>query len=279
MNLHHQINLTTSLWTEPMSHNRWDNDKKFQLKNTLLMCALCVTYAKKIGAHITMHTDNFGYEFLSKFGYDEVYKDLDMLNKRIKTNPTVLWAGGKAIALEVEPLGTIHIDNDVFLTKMECIDALSFDNYDFIFQHIEEADYKEKQIFKDIITNFDLNKNFACCVGIIGFNSENAKRIYLDNYNYWFNHIEYVKENNFINADLLLEQIFLYNMMEDMGYKGKSLIGDLRTEHTWDIAKKSQSIGYEHVIGRAKFSPFILSKLSKRLQKLNSELYTLIESL
>ena len=279
MNSLHQVNLTTSLWTEPMFHNRWNKDKNFQLKNTLLMCALCVTYAKQIGAHITMHTDKFGYEYLSKFGYDEVYEDLDILNERIKTNPTVLWAGGKSIALENEPLGTIHIDNDVFLTKIDCLNTLKFTNYYFIFQHVEYANYKEKIIFKDIITNFNLNKDFACCVGIIGFNSENAKRIYLDNYNYWFNNIEYTKEDNFINADLLLEQIFLYDMMEDMGYNGKSLIGDLRIESTWDIAKRSQTIGYEHVIGRSKFSPFILSKLFKRLQKLNPELYKIIESL
>lgn len=274
------IKLTTSLWTTPMFNDRWNIDANSQYRNTLLMCALCVTYAKSIGCHITMHTDSRGYEDLSKFGYDEVYNDLDVLNERIKTSSTLLWAGGKAIALESEPIGTIHIDNDVFLTKQECADALSFDDCDFIFQHVETAGYKEKELFKDILTNIDLSKDFACCVGVIGFNSEEARKQYVDNYKYWFKNFEYDKGgNNILNADLVLEQVYLYNMMEDMGYRGKALIGDLREESIFEVQKNSAKIGYQHIIGQTKFAKPVIKKLEKTLQTLNPKLYEIIESL
>lgn len=273
------MNLTTSLWTSPMNYNRWDLDKQYQYKNTMLMCALCITYAKLHGAHITMHTDSYGAETLSKFGYDKIFVDLDVLNDSIKTNPTILWAAGKSIALESEPLGTIHIDNDVFILKDNCLEEMNFDNYDFIFQHIEHGEYKEKQIFKDILKDINLSHEFACCVGIIGFNSKSAKRQYLDNYNYWFNNLQYSKTSNFTNIDLVLEQTYLYNMMEDMGYRGKSLLGDLRSEQFWQLSNKALNIGYEHVIGPTKFDEYILSKLNKRLKRLNPELYEIIQSL
>lgn len=275
-----KIRLTTSLWTTPMFEGRWNIDSLNQFKNTLLMCALCVTYAKKNGAHITMHTDDKGYEILSKFGYDEIFSDLNELDNTIKTSSTVMWAGGKIIALENEPLGTIHIDNDVFITKSECIENMIERNTgDFIFQHVETTNYKEQKIFKDIITNTHINKDYACCVGIIGFNSEEARKIYIDNYRYWFNNLEFDKNgDNNINADLIVEQLFLYNMMDDMGFIGNDLIGDLRVETVFSVQRKSSQIGYKHYIGRVKHDPSVINMFRKDLKRLNPNLLEIIDN-
>lgn len=273
------MRVTTSLWTTPMKNNRWDIDYNTQFKNTILMCALCVEYAKRSGFYITMHTDSTGYEVLKELNYDEIYADLDILDEKIKTNPTILWAGGKAIALDKEPLRTIHIDNDVFLMKPDIIDEMDFGDADFIFQHVEVSEYKEKEIFRHILTNINMDKKFACCVGIIGFNSEKAKEQYLNNYKYWFDNLKFDKTSNYTNADLILEQLYLYNMMDDMGYKGKALLGDLRSNEMWEISQKAIKMGYEHVIGYTKFDEYVLEGLNKRLKRLNPKIYEFVQSL
>ncbi|MCH5167508.1 MAG: hypothetical protein J1F35_06385 [Erysipelotrichales bacterium] len=270
------MNLTATFWTKPMIDGRWE--VKDQIKHTLLLCALSSIYAKRSGAHITIHCDSKVYNHLKKMKYDEVYCDLDDL-KIEKSDSTLMWAAGKFITLKNEPLKTIHIDNDVFIKKPECLEQMKFDGYDFICQHIEKSEYKEQSLLKDHIQTVDMNSKFACCVGILGFNNQELLDKYIEHYEYYRKNLNYdIKGNKFLNADLILEQSYMYDRMIE-GYKCKTLIGDIRTDHITKIQYNSSNIGYEHLIGNSKYMPYIIKRLKKELKKLDLELFNYIETL
>lgn len=273
------MNLTTSLWTNPMEQGRWNLEKESQLKNTLMMCGLCVTYAKNNGAHITMHCDSSAAKHLENFGYDDIVVDLDNLEIK-KSSSTVMWAAGKFVALDSEPLGTIHIDNDVYLKSEKCIQNMEFSGYDFIIQNIENCSYDELEIFKNLIPTVDMDVKHACCVGIVGFNNRKLRDDYVSHYNYYKDNLEIDKNgNNHLNADLILEQVYLYNRMIKDGYTCKMLIGDIRKNTLNQIQQKSYEMKFEHMLGPAKYTPFILKRSYKELKEINPKIYQYIDDL
>ena len=123
------MRLTHSFWSKHSLENRWGIKNSFF--SNIWIAALSCIYAKNSGNYITMHCDSYSYKYLKHFPYDEIYVDLDCLNN-IKSRSTVFWAAGKSIALEKEPLGTIHIDLDVFIKSDKCVKELNFNNYNLI---------------------------------------------------------------------------------------------------------------------------------------------------
>ena len=99
-----------TLWTKPLKEER--------TPVTLLCYAISFHYAKQMGAEVVLHTDSLGAEMLSFLPYDEVYIDLD----DIPDNITRFWAYGKLYATKQEPLGSVHIDGDVFLRDPQLAD-------------------------------------------------------------------------------------------------------------------------------------------------------------
>lgn len=271
------MNLTTTLWTTPLNNNRWDMKAKDALRNNLMMCALNVSYAKESSAHITMHCNEEAYQYLEKFGYDDVFIDLNDLNIK-KTSSTVMWAAGKFISLSKEPIGTIHIDNDVFIKSPKCIEAMKFDDYDFICQNIEVCNYAEKEIFRELIPTVNMDVDYACCVGIVGFNNKELRDNYVNHYMYYVDNLQYdKKDDNKVNADLILEQIYLYNQLDK--YSCKFLIGDARVDNMHQMQKKAVDIKFEHILGPSKYIPYVLNKMYNELNKRNPKLYNLITNI
>ena len=268
------MNITTSLWTTPAILS----DNEDALKNNILLCALSLAYAKKQNVHITMHTDTEGYKILSKFPYDKVYCDIDFLNDFIRDETNLLWAASKSVALENETLGTIHIDNDVFLTKSDCVSEMNFDGYDMICEHIEHTrTYNEKLILRNVITNFNTNHHYACCAGIVGFNTEKAKRTYLDNYRYWLENIDLSGIKTKVCADLILEQVYLYDMIVTKNFKCKSLLGDNRRENNYALSKRAVKMGYQHFCSPQKHNINMINKFKDGLKNLDLKLFDLVE--
>ena len=269
------VRLTHSFWTKPMLSNRWDI--KDQLEKNLWITALSIIYAKKSGAYITMHTDSLGYEYLKHFPYDEIFCDLDDLENRMKCNPNNMWAASKSVALANEPIGTIHIDTDVMIKSPKCLEELKFDNYDAIIQHIEISGYKEQQALKKVMPNINMNLRYACNVGVLGFNNESLRKQYLDNYNYYLENLE-LNEDNYFSCDLILEQLYLYQLFTEQKLNFKFLLGDLRVDIMGQILRKCNEIDYMHLIGEDKYRAPVIAKCKKYVEEMNPNLFEVVSS-
>lgn len=270
------VRLTHSWWSVPMLDKRWNVED--QIEKSMYINALSVAYAKASGAYITCHCDTFMYKWLKELPYDEIFVDLDDLKDKIKCDSTFMWAAGKFVALQNEPLGTIHIDFDVFIKSPLCLENMEYEGADFIFSHIEHANYDEQRVLRDVLQGIDMTPDFGCNVGIIGFNNENAKRDYIENYNSYLYSVDYkVGDDKDINADLILEQIFLFQMMNE--YSSKYLIGDQRYEQTNTLQKRAVNMGFEHLLGRSKYSPYLMNKTKKRLLELFPDIYHKVENM
>ena len=126
------MSLIQSFWSEPAKWNRWGIGK--QLEANLWIAALSCVYAKKIGAPLIMHTDDFGKELLKHLPYTDLRLTLNQIPK---DTPPGQWAIGKMYAQMNSKLGDIHIDNDVFIKKKSLYDSMSNSKYDLIVQSFE----------------------------------------------------------------------------------------------------------------------------------------------
>lgn len=259
-----------SLWTKPALDKRWDQAN--QLESNIWLYTLSVLYAKSIGLEIVLHTDSLGKSLLSHLPYDAIYTTLNNIPDSI---PTMVWAYGKFEALKNEPIGSIHIDGDVFLKKPEIIKELNFDSSDVIIQNSEGMGehYKdpEKQLIKHgIISDNFLNTDFAYNCGIVGFNNAKLKNQYLNFYLDSINKVSNVRsiKNMMLNdryfcVDLPLEQHSLAVLCQK--YKVKELLSG------GDIHQKGLSIGYQHLIGKDKYSH--IDRVKAYVLALDSALY------
>ena len=98
--------ITQSFWTKP-------TDKE-SLALHLDLAALSLYYAHRSGYVVHMHTDSKGMELLKDYGYDSLLPTLDEIPSDM---PECIFAYGKILALEREPIGAVHIDLDVFIKK------------------------------------------------------------------------------------------------------------------------------------------------------------------
>jgi hypothetical protein len=104
------LRLCHSYWTAPSERQRWGIEN--QIVSNVCLAAVSVAFAKKIGATIALHTDLNGKEFLGWLPYNELHLSLEQHNFH-----SAFWASGKILAQEREPLGSIHIDLDVFIKR------------------------------------------------------------------------------------------------------------------------------------------------------------------
>lgn len=258
-----------------MRNERWFKSTE-QIEMSLYMYALSVVYAKKHNLRITCHCDSFIYPYLKVLPYDEIYVDLDDLESKMAGDPVFMWAAGKAVALENEPLGTIHIDGDVFIKGEKCVKELNFDDYDMICSHIEESEYKEQKYLADYIPTVNMDYEFAANVGVIGFNNEEARKNYITHYNYYRDNLVFdTKGDKNASADLILEQLYLYQLSKK--YSLKSLIGSQEKDSTIDIQNRCTEMGFEHLIGRVKFTPIIFKMVKKNLEALDKDLFNKLQ--
>ena len=235
-----------TFWTKPMS--------KEMLKDSIVIAKISLYYAHRSGYFVKMYTDTTGYRFLKGLGYDKIVKDLDSIPDNISGE---YFAFSKYVALRNEPIGAIHTDFDVFLKK-PCLDEF-YDNkkYDIILQHREAKEQMGDPCYVDGFKFFDNKpkpKGFnpahrrACNVGVIGFNSIEARDAYLNLYR---DCVDFYRKNyrgfGFL-PDLFFEQVNIDYLIEKNKYKVFFLLpeysyGDLR------LHERAKEIGYQHLIG------------------------------
>lgn len=93
---------------------------------------LSCLYADESGIDLTLHTDSRFAEFIHA-----PYKNIKITMDDVSDIHKLIWAYPKFIALDMEPVGTIHIDGDVFLKDKSIIKYLDFSDYDCIVQSLE----------------------------------------------------------------------------------------------------------------------------------------------
>lgn len=243
-----------TLWTKPLKEER--------TPVTLLCYAISFHYAKQMGAEVALHTDTLGAEMLSFIPYDEVIIDLDNIPEHI----TRFWAYGKLYATKQEPLGSVHIDGDVFLKNPSLAEYFCA-NHDLLTQSEEGDDWRTDYTYelsqaaigiKDIPNGLDLfyPRSYNC--GVVQFNNAELKKKYLDTYfktvelslsdptyeNRIAKIIDRFGDKGSIIPDIITEQQFLHEIAQEY-ITDTILTGDIRTD--------ALSKGYTHLCTAAKY--------------------------
>lgn len=215
---------------------------------------LSCLYIKLNGGNISIHTDSKFGELIESCPYEHIYVDLDNCHEA----PRKFFAYAKLKALEKEPLGTIHIDGDVFLKDKSTINLLDFSEYDCIVQHLELRSHPldirvwdhSSQCFNNIeypyYMNRFCNKMYNC--GILAFNNEELFKEWHDNYFKMLN--DFVchpsKISDYSIPDIIIEQQSLTDLCEYKKYKVKTL---LYGETHQDVSDYADKIYYQHIVG------------------------------
>ena len=261
-----------SYWSVPAFCERWNIDKITQTITNMWYFALSVEYLKNLGQRIDLHTDEFGKDLLDHIPYDNIYLTLESIPKWM--DPSI-WACGKMYALKQVPIGTTHIDGDVFFKKAMCLSKLNqqadvitqcYENTSGApaytsamssLQHLEFPNWATKTFGK------------SCNTGVLCFKNEYLKNDFLDAY---FAMAEKISndskcKNKFsidksIAPDIIIEQKFLYELSSNQHYKMGVIL---------DNKSEAIDIGYQHVIGVHKYPQ--LNSAKEVLKKLNYDLF------
>ena len=283
-----------SYWTRPVIEKRWGYEPEELQRGDLLTFALSVSYIKKLGHEIVLYTDDKGKELLGSLPYDEIYTTLNDIPEDV---PSMMWAYGKFFAMQNEPLGSIHIDGDVFIKSKECIERIESGEYDVFCQNLDKesplslgpqihyATWKLLNEFNLDWKGFPINGKFQYNVGILRITNQSLKEKY---FNFFYditeqvkNHpiaIKAIKQSAFCAISVIAEQQFLYEMIQKDKYKVKTLINKICDEGYIDIEalKEFKDLGYEHILGAQKYH--MESELLSRLFEINKNLYNEIVS-
>lgn len=265
------IRIFHTLWTKPLREDR--------IPVTLLCYAISLHYARQMGAEVVLHTDKFGAELLALLPYDEVYIDLDAIPEDIKR----FWAYGKLFATQREPLGSVHIDGDVFL-RDRSLERLFRTDADLVTQSEEGGEWRTDYTYElsqaainieQLPNNVGLYYPLSYNCGVVQLNNRELKDRYLDTY---FRTVEmsladssYEEREKMIKAkfgdrgsiipDIVTEQQFLHELAQN--YKTKTILtGDVRVD---GIRK-----GYTHLCTAAKYE--MQNEIEALLQQINPDL-------
>ena len=269
-----------SLWTSPMA-----NDKN-KLEANVYIFALSLTYLKKLGCTVNLHTDTLGAKLLNGVGYDNVYLTANEIPQDISPK---IFAYIKSMALQREPVGTVHIDGDVLIKTEECLDIIFNHNCDCVLQSCETSLFWYNDACSFMIPflsehllstgrhlhiyDYDFN------TGIIGlFNSE-LKDLYIQNYQnlalslsrYKYFYLIESNKHKFNAPDWLLEQQLISNLTEAL--KVRFVLPVDGPDYAKDRDLMAKEIGYTHLLGASKYQPDAIEKVKNKLKELDSDCF------
>ena len=236
----------------------YDDNLFFQSCYFMLSCL----YVKNIGGNISIHTDDKFASLIESCPYDNIYIDLNDCCEA----PRKFFAYPKLISLSKEPLGTIHIDGDVFLKKEGLFDMLDIKEYDCITQSLELREFIDwegiwdasSEHFKYVEYPYYMqrfcNKMYNC--GVIGFNNEKLFNEWYENYFRMLD--EYIYHPNDVDngiPDIIIEQQSLVDLCDYKKYNVKTL---LPIGNFMELNIAANEIGYQHAVGHTKSENIIM---------------------
>lgn len=270
------IRIFHTLWTKPLKEER--------IPITLICYAISFHYAKQMGAEVVLHTDSKGAEILSLIPYDEVIIDLDA----IPDNISRFWAYGKLYATKQEPIGSVHIDGDVFLKNPSLLNCF-MGNHDLLTQSEEGDDWRTDYTYELSQTAIGIDNlpngvslyyphSYNC--GVVQFNNAELKKVYLETYfatvelslqDHTYDSrasmiLEKYGDKGSIIPDIVPEQQFLHEL--SVGYSTQTILtGEIRT----DAVTK----GYTHLCTAAKYE--MKKELETMLGDINAQLFNKVK--
>lgn len=259
-----------SLWSLPLLKERWGIKEQFAKSFNLYK--LSFLYAKRLGYEVVLHTDDTGYELLKDVGYDRIELSLNDLAESDKK----FWAIGKLKALELEGLGSLHIDGDVFL-KSGRIKEIIEKEYSVLTQMVESVDSFNKHYTPQIefinsvstLIHSPVKHAFNC--GVICFKDAELFSGYIKLVNEL---VEIYKNNPKIKDHyldsfryqermLIVEQYSLPVIAQRMGKEVTFIINQ-----DDDLDKVCSDYGFVHAPGRYKYSADFQSLVQQRIKEI-----------
>ena len=252
--------ITQSFWTKPM------NDS---LSLQLDLAALSLYYAHRSGYKVHMHTDSKGMELLKDYGYDSLLPTLDEIPSDI---PECIFAYGKILALEREPIGAVHTDLDVFIKKPLLDKFFEDKKIDVVLQceeiSIEDDIYERLRAFfreygypPELAVDHLMSAN----VGVIGFNNQQLKDEYIRRYKACANYYKEAREGM---MDLFFEQINMHYLVGHYGYRVWYILGQIGAGYMDGVNELCDKIGYQHLQGGYKHAPEVKAFIHNYRKKL-----------
>lgn len=244
------------------------------ISNLACFTLSCIYIKRHKDFKAILYADKWTVDTMQKIGapYDEFH-----IIAPPKYPHSNIYAYPKFIAMAQEPLGSIHIDGDVFIWGNNMESLLNFDGYDVICQNVETYtnmgakwawELARKECLKCIYPKWarrECISMFNC--GVIGINNQKLKDEYFEMY---WHMLEQYKTKHINNAgvpDIIFEQQFLMDYCKYNNYKVKFLLD----EH--DLVKSAKSIGYLHLIGDTKYSVNNIKSVIEKIHKENPEIY------
>ena len=262
--------------------NRFGVQNKEEL--TSYIYALSCHYLKKLGQEVILYVNGLGCEILKPLPYDA------KIPLQENVDPKSFWAYGKMLSHVKAPLGAVHIDGDVIISKKEAIDYIEQNgkNVDLFVQHVEAGDLagqafyledtkmanKLRNELKDICPpeiKFSHNESYHC--GLIQMNNQKMKDRYLDIY---FRIHEGLGRTDFFDKedsdcwtpDLVLEQAYLWDIVKYHSYKYACLFHLMtRCADYWC----NSIYGYKHFSATGKYK--FVERIRAELKAENPKLY------
>lgn len=272
---------THSLWTALTVNN------KSKLEANAFIYALSLAYLKKLGCTVNLHTDTLGASLLSGIGYDNVYLTANEVPRDISPKT---FAYIKSMALQNEPLGTVHIDGDVFIKTEECLDIIFNHDCDCVLQSCETYipwSVKGRSFMIPFLSEHLLSTgkqlhvyDYDFNVGVIGFFNDALKNLYIQNYQdlalslskYKYLYIMDSNDILFNTPDLVLEQQLIVNLTEEWS-KVRFVLPVDSNDYIKDRDQIAKEIGYTHLLGGCKYQPDIIEKVKNKLKEIDSDCF------
>lgn len=268
-----------NIWTKPALNGRWGIEE--QLIRDLWLYALSLHYVKKFGHTIVLHADQLSEQIYSVLPYDAIYRSLDDM-----AVDDIFWAAGKVEALKQEPLGSVHIDGDVFLKSLWPFEKIASD-CDLVVQgdtltHGSIESWFRPQLwpyaYECFPQLFQHQQDICYNCGLMRFNNAALKDQFIGLYQELTAHlslskrfIELVKDNPGMDIDVLVEQTLL-RILAERQYKVKKLLRRQKmSEHFISVD------GYQHLMGMSKYMQ--LPMIHDELKKENPRLYDIVVKL
>jgi len=264
-----------SFWCAPAMLN--ENNDRMKAVYDMWVFAMSALHIKRNGYEIVLHTDALGEEIFGAIPYDAIYRTLD-----IGIDPA-FWTASKMTAHGAEPIGSIHIDGDVFIKKPEILAKIAEGDYDLCIERKTELHCNER-IMEKMLPYIEhtlpewMSKttNVAYNTGVVALNNAKHKKLFLDKAWEWGKLLTAAKDykKNPTQSDLIIEMGWLRQSAEHMGLKVLELFQhdcDITRWQTTDARIWSDVEGYEHNYKHTKY--LLLPHIKQHIRETERPLY------
>lgn len=270
-----------------MLYNRWFVEN--QLEPSIWLYALSFLYAREVADKVVLHADDLGLEYLDVIPYDEVYPTLNQISDVHQK----WWAMGKVIALENEPLKSVHIDGDVFLRNPELIrEKFAMKGFDMVCQMVERGHlfaggYEPQMKYFDHALRNVVVKGYGWCdyalnCGVLGFRKKSLRDEFIKNVKTMVGEsskdhsIMFLMDGKY-EPNIIVEQYMLAGLAELTKSKIQFILDPIAVDKQQSLNQVANELGYIHAWGKTKYKDHIVDIVKQIVRKKSPEIYSNIE--